>query len=234
MNMLRDLLLSLFLACALCAPAFGDVAPGEIKLQTAASTQVETDLMVVRMAADVEDTDPAKLAQTVNDAIAWALKQAKSHPDVTVRGGAYSTYPVYKKQTISHWRGVQQLILESGDPVQLGELVGKLQEKLLIQGVDYRLSQDRRANTENELIERALTLFKQRAALVQTNLGAQSYRLHTLNIRTEPQEIQPRLMQGVAAVSAEQGKPAQLTPGYKHLKVLVSGSIILSPSGPPK
>jgi predicted secreted protein len=221
------------LASVLSVAALGDAEPGKVELQTTATARIETDRMEVRMVADRESSDPTQLAREVNDATAWALKQAQAYPHVTASGGVYSSYPVYKKEIISHWRGVQQLVLASRDPAQLGQLVGRLQEKLLVQGIEYKLSEAKRVEAENQLIERALGLFEQRASLIQTSVGARTYRLRELNVQTERPPVQPRYLQSAAASVPQRDTAAQLTPAYRELRVVVAGTIILltGPSG---
>ena len=81
-----------------------------------------------------EALKPAKLADTINSTMSWALQQARANQEVKSRSGAYQTYPVYEDKKIVRWRGRQELQLESRDVDQLSE-TGRYAAKSLTDAV---------------------------------------------------------------------------------------------------
>ena len=226
-----QLLFSFILFTVLTVPCWADDHPGEVELQASAYRDAQTDLMSVQMATEFDQNDPALLAKKINETMAWALDQAKKFPDVTVEGGSYSTRPVYKKQTLSHWRGSQVMVLKSSDVAKLSSLVTLLQTRLTMKSVDYTLSEKKREQVENSLIGEAIKRFEQRALLIQKSLNANNYRLLKLNISSRnrlPQPIRPMAVQNMR--SADVSPPVQLTSGIQRVTVDVRGSIVLMPN----
>ena len=111
-----------------------------VRLQAQSSRPVPNDLMRVVLSAQGEDRDPAKLADTINRTMGWALKKARATEDVTVQSGGYQTYPVYQEGKIVRWRASQQLVLESGDRDRMTRLVGELQSRLQLGSLAFSVA----------------------------------------------------------------------------------------------
>jgi predicted secreted protein len=86
-----------------------------------------------------EDPSAAEVAARINRDMAFALDLAKKQSAVRPRSGGYSTQPVHdpKRGNVRHWRGAQELVLESGDVAALVALVGELQERLQLQSLAF-------------------------------------------------------------------------------------------------
>jgi predicted secreted protein len=166
------MLLSLGLIAAFASANEQTVVEDQVSFEVAAEREVQNDRAVATLSASAEDNNPANLAGQINDAMAWALKQVKAHSGVTARSGAYRTYPVYDDRRIVRWRGSQELRLESGDMERLAQLIGKLQERLQVQSMQFMISTDKRQEVESGLTEKALGAFRERAELIRTSLGA--------------------------------------------------------------
>lgn len=208
-----------------------DQPAGLISIQTNATQDVETDTMVALIAIEDEQSDSAKLAQQINSLMAWAQALISKQPDVELIGGNYSSYPVYDKRIFKHWRGSQQFSLKSKKPPQLGQLVGQLQNKLLIKSLEYQVSTELSQQTQDQLIKQALDAFKARAEIVRQQLGASAYSIYRLDIQTNqhggPVMPRARLMMADAVESAT---PATLNPAQQSIQVTVSGTIKLEQS----
>ncbi len=208
------------------APA-GD-AMNRVSLQAQSSKRVANDLMNAVMVVETEDRDPAKLADTINRRMEWALKRARATPEVTVQSGGYQTYPIRREGVIVAWRASQQLRLESRDTDRMTSLIGELQTRLQLQSLAFNVSREARRATENELIDSALEVFKARAEIVRKNLAASGYRIVEISVHTAGgPPMRPAPMPRHMALAAEAVTPPAVEAGSSEVTVSVSGTIQL-------
>lgn len=200
----------------------------QIHFQVERSRPVGNDRMHATLNVTAEDSNASRLADQINRTMDWALKSAKVYAKVETRTGGYQTYPVYDKEKIQRWRASQELLLEGAEFAQMGDLIGKLQERLQVAGITFSVSPERRATVEDELIAKALEAFKQRADLVRRQLSAKSYRVVNVTINQDGAIPIPQPMaraQGLMSTTSI-ATPA-LQAGSSTLSVRVSGIIEL-------
>jgi predicted secreted protein len=227
----RRFLIALVCVFAASAPARAvDEAPryNQIHFQVERSRPVDNDRMQAVLSITAEDANAARLADQINRTMDWAVKTAKPHTKVESRTGGYQTYPVYDKDRIQRWRATQELLLEGVDFTQLGELIGKLQERLQVTAITFSVSPERRAMVEDELIAKALEAFKQRADLVRKQLAAKGYRIVDVSINQGGFAPVPRpMMRAAASMQETSVAPPAVQAGTSTLSVNVSGVIEL-------
>jgi len=197
----------------------------QIHFQVERSRPVENDRMQAVLSVTAEDDNAARLADQINRSMDTALKTAKARVKVEVRTGGYRTYPVYNKEKIQRWRATQELLLESSDFAELGNLIGQLQERLQVASINFSVSSARRAAVEDELIAQALDAFKQRAELVRKQLAAKGYRIVDVSLNTgggQPVPIMRSLTMEATSVA-----PPAVEAGTSTLSVNVGGVIEL-------
>ena len=197
----------------------------QIHFQVERSRPVENDRMQAVLSVTAEDDNAARLADQINRGMDTALKTAKARVKVEVRTGSYRTYPVYNKEKIQHWRATQELLLESPDFAELGNLIGQLQERLQVASINFSVSSARRAAVEDELIAQALDAFKQRAELVRKQLAAKGYRIVDVSLNTGGGQPVP-IMRSLAMEATSVAPPA-VEAGTSTLSVNVGGIIEL-------
>ena len=197
----------------------------QIHFQVEHSRPVENDRMQAVLSVTAEDDNAARLADQINRSMDTALKTAKARVNVEVRTGSYRTYPVYNKEKIQRWRATQELLLESSDFAELGNLIGQLQERLQVASINFSVSSARRAAVEDELIVQALDAFKHRAELVRKQLAAKGYRIVDVSLNTAGGQPVP-MMRGLVMEAASVAPPA-LEAGTSTLSVNVGGVIEL-------
>ena len=198
-----------------------------VSLSAAAESEVPNDLLTAVLFAQREGSEASRLAQEVNRAIDWGVEEAKKVPRVKVRTLEYRTHPVYNKQTLSGWRVRQSIRLESADASLLSELVGRLQKRLSVDSIAYKLSPERRRQAENELIERALAAFTERAKLIAKQLGRPEYRLVKVDVNTGGTVPRPIYRTSAMAMRADAAPPPAIEPGTQTVQVQVNGTIEL-------
>jgi predicted secreted protein len=198
-----------------------------VDLTASAELDVDNDLLVAVVFAEVQDERQAAAASQVNDAIRWASREAERVRAVRSQTLQYTSFPVYTNRRIVGWRARQSLRLESNDAEALSELLGVLQERVAIQSVNYDVSKEARDAAEEGLIADALAQFDRRAKLVASELGRSGYRIVRISVGTggfAPAPV-PYFRAEEQALAAA---PA-LDAGVQTVNVSVSGTIELDP-----
>ncbi|HRJ52739.1 MAG TPA: SIMPL domain-containing protein [Candidatus Thiothrix moscowensis] len=193
-----------------------------------AAKEVPNDVLSAVLYAEQQGQDTVAMADAVNQAITWAMAIAKQESAVESRTLNYTTNPVYADGRISGWQVRQSIQLKSKDSKVLSGLLGKLQEKLRIEGINYSVSPEMQAETEKALIDQALKNFKDRAEQLKTGMGRAEYRVVRLDVQSVGNDF-PQPMYRMAAMEAA-GAPAppSLEGGKQNLQVNVQAEIELS------
>ena len=194
-------------------------------LSVAAERDVENDLLVAVLFAEHQVQRQQTVSKEVNEAIRWALTQAKRNAAVKVRTTQYNTSPIYNKQVITGWRARQSIRLESKDPDQLSELTGDLQTRLSIGSVNYAVSKPARDSIEESLTTEAIAQFSLPAELITRDLGWSSYRIVEMNIHTQGARPQSRAYASRGMVAMEQSLAPAIKAGVRQVSVNISGTI---------
>jgi len=139
MKRLRTLL-ALLAAMACLNPVYAqdEATYDRIDLNANASAEVENDMLIAVVFAEVEDNDQADAAAAVNESIAWAASRAREETEIDIQTSNYNTRPVYANgRRIVGWVARQSLQLESTDAEALSKLLGELQQRVAIQSTAY-------------------------------------------------------------------------------------------------
>jgi predicted secreted protein len=198
-----------------------------VSLQADASREVDNDLALAVLAAEARGDNPAALAEQVNKKMATALKLAKGAPAVRPRSGSYRTTPTYKSGRVDGWLVSQELRLESNDVPALAKLVGELQETLIVQGMQLRLSPATRRSTEEALINEAIAAFQARAEIVRKAMKASKYRVRTLSIGASGGGIVVPFARSEMRAMSSAAAPVSVEAGTSVVQVTASGTIEL-------
>jgi predicted secreted protein len=197
-----------------------------VSLSAHAQAEVDNDRIQATLFAEREGSDPARLADAVNQDIDWALAELDKVTVIDSSTPAYQTSPLYQQGRITGWRVRQTIRLESADMTAMSDMLGKLQARLGLQAVNFLLSDERRQAVEEGLIKEALANFTARAAMVAGELGRGGYRLVDVQVNSagsvRPPVPQMAMMRAEAAVAAP-----RLEGGNSLVQVMVSGTIQL-------
>jgi len=220
------------LALALAAPS-GAQEPGpnrRVGFSVDRSREVANDQVTAVLSVTHEDPNASEVAARINRDMGWALGLAKARATLRARSGGYSIHPISdpKRANLRHWRGAQEIVLESGDVEAMTALVGQLQERLQVGSVAFSVSPERRREVEDELLGEVLQAFQARAELVRRGFGASRYRLVEVQVGTGGGGPLPvrAVMRGMMAAEAEMPAPA-LEGGTSEIAVSAQGSIEL-------
>jgi predicted secreted protein len=224
----RVLGLALLLAAALPIRADDAAEPGNrVSFRVEASRDVENDRIEVVLASTAEHAEASQASDQVNRAMQWALERARDTEGVEVRTGGYTTQPVHAEGRIRRWRASQELVLRGQDADVITDLLGKLQSKLVLRSFRFHVSDARRRDVEDALIDEALGAYRARAERVRRSLGASSWQLDQVSIESgRPPHPGPRPM--MRSLAAAEGVAAPgVEAGTSRIQVWVAGSIVL-------
>ncbi|MEM7467764.1 MAG: SIMPL domain-containing protein [Pseudomonadota bacterium] len=220
-------ILSVVLIC-LSAVEAHEVADefNRVNLSVSAEREVENDLLVANLYAEHQSQNQKDVSERVNNAIRWALELSKKEPGVKVQTTQYNTSPIYNKQIISGWRARQGIRLESINSTVLSELIGDLQEKLLIGSINYGVSKLARDTFEAELTTEALRKFMERAEHIAKTLGRNGFQIVQIHVNTQGSRPVPvsYASRGLARAEASVAAPA-IESGVQTVQVSVSGTV---------
>lgn len=200
-----------------------------VDFQVEAAREVANDLLVAGMSIEIQDKQPARVAQQINAALNDALKKAAAFGNVKVISGGQNTYPVYgKNNQIDAWRGNAEIRLESRDFKAAGELIMQLQSALQLNGLDFVLAPDTRAQSESALIAEAIKAFQARADAIRTAFGAHAYKVVRFSINSGMPPYHPKMLMRAAPMAADAAIPQpEFAGGDTRMTVQVSGTIEL-------
>lgn len=225
--MLRIALLFGLLSCHGWAHAENEPY-NRVDFQVEAAREVANDLLVAVMSVEVQDKQPARVAQQINAALNDALKKAAAFGNVKAGSGGQNTYPVYgKNNQVDAWRGRAEIRLESRDFKAASELIMQLQASLQLTGLDFALAPDTRAQSESALVAEAIKAFQARADVIRAAVGARSYKTVHFSINDDTPPHYPRAMMRAAPMSDAAIPKPEFAGGDTRMTVQVSGTIEL-------
>jgi predicted secreted protein len=200
-----------------------------VNFSVTAETEAENDVLVATLFSEERGKNTANLAEKVNQAISWGLEQAKIYTDVKSRSLNYTTNPHYDDGSIVGWRVRQEIQLKSQNSGKLSELLGKLQEKLSVQSIQYTLSPERRKTIEDQLTLEALDNFKKKATMITQGMGESNYKMINMNISNSSANFQPPYMARAEmdyVASSARSQPA-LEAGKQRLSITIQAEVEL-------
>jgi predicted secreted protein len=227
--MLKNIVLVLMImAFPIVSGAEQPLTYDRINFSVSVNEEVENDTTTAVLYAQREGSEAGKLADEVNEAVTWAVERAKEVPAITVQTGSYQTHPVYANQTLTGWQVRQSLSLESRDTTALSQLLGRLQQRLALQSINYSISTESRQIIENQLIAEALASFSERAQMVAAQLNRPDFRIVSMDINTGGGQQMRPMARGAMLMSAEASvAPPTLEAGTDIITITVHGTIEL-------
>lgn len=200
-----------------------------IDLSAEASRPAINDQVRAVVYSEVQGGNPAELARQVNREIDEALKLIRSRPEVSVKSGNQSTYPMYgEKQKIETWRMRSELVLESRDLAAVSRLLGELQQRrLAVAQVTQMPSPETRRSAEDDATRDAIKAFQSRAEVIAGALG-KTWKIKQLSVSQQGGYMPMPVFRAAKAMMAAEAAPAPLEAGESLLTTQVSGQIELA------
>lgn len=214
----------------LCTSAFGFAAepPTQLELSASAQREVVNDQLEATFMLEEHQAQPAALADSLNRKSNAALAIARAYPNVQAQSSGYSSWPSYAKNgQIQGWQGRVEIRLKSTDFVQSAELVARLQKTMLLQGLEFSVSDNLRKHTEQQMLPEAIKQLQDTAQLAARSLGKTHVQVRALSIGNEGGA--PRMMMSAMAKQNRAAVDEVATPdwqaGRSQLRIQVSGKL---------
>ncbi|UTH74599.1 SIMPL domain-containing protein [Chromobacterium sp. IIBBL 290-4] len=214
---------------ALAAPlAFADGI--QLNLSANAQREVANDQISASLYVQQSNSQAAVLADKLNKITANGLAIGRNYGKVQLSTGSYNTWPSYDKNgKISGWQGRAEINLKSRDFAQAAELIAKLQQTMLLEGVQFGVSDEARRAAEQSMIPEAIANLKQQAEVAAKALDKSVVDIRQLDIGQQNHSFRPpvMMMKAAAAPAAESVSQPDLQPGQSQLQLQVSGKVEL-------
>lgn len=206
----------------------------QISLRAEARQEVAHDQMQVTLYSEAQDTDPARLASTLTKTLNNAVEKARKHPQISVKLGSRSSYPVHdsKGQKITAWRERAEIRLESTDFSALSTLTGELLQTLSMASMQFSIAPQTRINSEDQLLKQAISAFQARAKLVSTAFGSSSYKVVSLNLNSSgfaPPPMYARSAKMLSMAADEAAAIPEIEAGSSEVSIIADGIIEITP-----
>ena len=157
----------------------------QLSFQTEVKSEVANDEVRASLYKKLQATDAKTLATKLNTSVNSALAIAKRYPSVTVSTGQQSTYPRYdKNDKIIGWTGQANIDLKSTDFAATSQLIADLQETLVMNNLNFGVSDVKKDAIEQKLMTDASRAFQQQAKNLTKAWDARGYRVVTVNLNT--------------------------------------------------
>ena len=203
----------------------------QLTFQTEVKEEIQNDEVRASMYKKAQASDAKTLATTLNTSINNAMKIAKRYPSVTVSTGQQRTYPRYdKNDKIIGWTGQASIDLKSTDFAATSQLIADLQQTLVMENLNFGVSDAKKDALEQKLMTDASRAFQQQAKNLTRAWDARGYRVVTVNLNTNNNNY-PRPMYSMRAesVAMDNAVPSQnFESGNSTISVTANGTIELS------
>ncbi len=201
-----------------------------INLQAEASREVSNDEMQAILFIEKSNRQPAELAAQINQLMSQAIQTARKYPQVKVKTGSQSTYPIYDtdNRKLKEWRGRAEIQINSQDFKAASQLISELQQNFQTESISFSVSDQQRKTVENELMIEASKNFQQRAQAVSKAWNKNQYTLINLNLNTNNYFPQPMVRSSMSKLASAEAMPVQdMSAGESKISVNANGSIQL-------
>jgi len=203
----------------------------QVTFQSEVKEEVANDEVRASLYKKAQAPDAKSLATQLNTAVNSALNIAKRYPSVTVSTGQQSTYPRYdKNDKIIGWTGQANIDIKSTDFTATSQLIADLQSIMVMDGLNFGVSNAKKATIEQRLMTEASRAFQNQAKNLTRAWDARGYRVVNVNLNTGNQYPVPvfRTM-SMKAESADASVPSQnFESGNSTISVTANGTIELT------
>jgi predicted secreted protein len=217
----------------LAAPAIQAAESGatQLTLSGRAQQELDNDQVTARLYVQENRSNAAQLADSLNRSLKRGLTDAKQLKGVEISGGQVRTWPQYDRNgRISGWQGRGELTIRGKQSTEFAEMVGRLQNYMQVEDIQFSLSDATRHTAEAQLIGAAIRDLQARAAEVAKSLAKPHLTIRELNLNDQPNPSwppRPVMMKAAAAPMAGEVTPPSWETGKSTISVEISGKVEL-------
>ena len=221
-----------FLLTAMMGNAYAEpTGYDQLSFQAEVKEEIANDEVRASLYKKAQATDAKTLATNLTTTINKALVIAKRYPSVTVSTGQQSTYPRYdKNDKIIGWTGQANIDLKSTDFAATSQLIADLQETLVMDNLNFGVSDSKKDALEQKLMTDASRAFQQQAKNLTRAWDARGYRVVTVSLNTGNNYPRPMYSSmNMKEQAADASVPAQsFESGNGTISVTANGTIELT------
>ncbi|WP_274584350.1 SIMPL domain-containing protein [Neisseria leonii] len=200
-----------------------------VSFSESATALVANDLMDVRLTVREEGGDRQAVSNAVTRKLNILNARIRGQEAVESELVHRSVSPRYEKGKVAAWLDQATVRVQSRDFQALNKLIAQSQQEAVLQGMNFRVSAQKRSETVNRLSRQALENFQARAEVVSRTLGFSGYKIVNLNLDSSFNSYSGgvRAAKIAPAAMALSDAPEMVTdnPGSEEITQTVSGSI---------
>ena len=200
-------------------------------LSATATVNLSQDTVHITLAAEEAAASQDAVAGALNKKLDSVMQEAKKDKNVSARSGTYRIWPTTDKDgKISQWRGHAEIILKSGDFAASSSLAAKLSDRMPINNLSFSVSDEKKAEQEEKLIQQAVQSLNTRAKILASALGYKDYQIIKIDLGGSgnyPISPVPRMM---SAMATKDSVNVPIEAGEESLSVSIQAEISLQPS----
>lgn len=218
-----------------------ELAAGEVLLNISATqrVEVEQDLLVTQLEYEYRSHTRTDAQNTVNLAVREAVDYLKGIENIEFSTGSYSIRKIKPRSNEKQvdeqgqplrWQAQQTIRLESKNFEVATDAIGKLQGmNFMARGLSTKLSSEKFAKTQDNLMEAALEKLQTRANRAAKALQKSS--VHFVEVSVQPERAAPVRRQYGLAVESAMSRDAVAPPvaeaGNSNISLSVTAKVIL-------
>ncbi|NHO56868.1 DUF541 domain-containing protein [Acetobacter lambici] len=169
------------------APAYAEdssTAPyTRLEIHATGTTQAAPDKLSARFRAESQNKNAASAQGDVNAVVKKATDEAAKNTDIKAAVLQYSVYETRPEKARPYWTASQTLSFSATDGKSLLPLAGQLQAQgLILEGLDWSLSDEKRQSLFLEAEKQAVTELKKQADTLAASLGLHVARFTQISV----------------------------------------------------
>ncbi len=235
-NQMTKLIIFLFLVSPLSSLAGEDKIDGTLLNVSATEfIEVQEDLLVANLHYEFEAITAKEVQNQINVIMTKTLEKAKMLKDVKVSTQQYS---VYKYEYVANknderktkWRGNQGVVITGKTSDDILKLTGELQEMgLAVDGLSYTISNDKREEVRDSLMELAIEKLMKKSKRVAKALGKDVVKVVSINVDADISRPYPAMQYAMRMASVAKNEMASpvAEPGQSEISMTVSATIMI-------
>ncbi|GAN71667.1 hypothetical protein ASY01nite_15620 [Acetobacter syzygii] len=174
-----------------------------LELHATGTVQAAPDKLTARFRAESQNQSAASAQTGVNALVKKATDDAAKNADIKAAVLEYSVYENRPDKAKPYWTASQTLSFSATDGQNLLPLAGQLQAQgLILEGLDWSLSDEKRQTLFLEAEKKAITDLKKQADTLATSLGLHVSRFARVNVSDQayPHPM-PMMLRAASAAS---------------------------------
>ena len=205
-----------------------------LNISATESREVDEDLLIANLRFESEGQDARDVQSKINSIMKKALGKVKELSDIKVSTERYSVYkyhPRTKKGEVTKtvWRGSQSMLIKGIDAEKILKLTGELQNMgLVITGLNYVVSPEKREEVRDSLMEIALEKLIKKSRRVAKAIGRDDIEIVNINIDAQSQISPMRQNRMMTASSKGREYAAPIAaPGQSQIDMTVFATVLI-------